>query len=365
MNFFRDMIQTNNREQTAFSKYAVCRNFGSNYGKLYTPVYVDDKYDSYSGIFDNAIFDSNEDDYQRVIKAIKNINEGTDSEKYMNVDSVLRYFAVETTLVNLDSYVSSMKHNYCLYEKNGQLTTLPWDYNLAFAGFQAGIATSAINFPIDTPVSGIDLSERPMLAKLLEVDEYKKTYHKYLREIVDGYLNSGKFTETIETVDAMINEYVKNDPTAFYSYDKYTTAVETIKEFGVLRAKSIEGQLDGTIPSTTTDQNSNKDKLIDGSSINLQFMGVQGGGEKEQGSQEDKNNNSSKDNNSVNDENKSEDNSNGTVQNFKKDRINGDNKNWKVSKESTIDIKYIYEIVCVVIVLIGAIVFVSLYKRRK
>ena len=86
-----------------------------------------------------------------------------------------------------------------------------------------------------------------MLAKLLEVDEYKKTYHKYLREIVDGYLNSGKFTETIETVDAMINEYVKNDPTAFYSYDKYTTAVETIKEFGVLRAKSIEGQLDGTI----------------------------------------------------------------------------------------------------------------------
>ena len=192
-----------------------------------------------------------------------------------------------------------------------------------------------------------------MLAKLLEVDEYKKTYHKYLREIVDGYLNSGKFTETIETVDAMINEYVKNDPTAFYSYDKYTTAVETIKEFGVLRAKSIEGQLDGTIPSTTTDQNSNKDKLIDGSSINLQSMGVQGGGEKEQGSQEDKNNNSSKDN------------SNGTVQNFKKDRRNGDNKNWKVSKESTIDIKYIYEIVCVVIVLIGAIVFVSLYKRRK
>lgn len=316
-------------------------------------VYVDNDSDSYSGIFDNAIFDSNETDYQRVIEAIKNINEGTDLEKYINIDSVLRYFAVETTLVNLDSYVSSMKHNYCLYEKDGQLTMLPWDYNLSFAGFQAGTATSAINFPIDTPVSGIDLSERPILGKLLEVDEYKEIYHKYLKEIVDGYFNSGKFTETIDKVDSMINEYVKNDPTAFYSYDEYTTAVETIKEFGILRAKSIEGQLDGTIPSTTTEQDSNQDKLIDGSSINIQAMGVQGGGEKGQGHQIDEDNNG---------ENPSKDITNGNIRDINKGDIS---KNWEVSKVSNIDGEYIFELVFSVVVLIGATVFVVLYKRRR
>ena len=341
-------------------------------------VYVDDNSDSYSGIFNNAIFDSNEDDYQRVIKAIKNINEGTNLDKYINIDSVLRYFAVETTLVNLDSYVSSMKHNYCLYEKNGQLTMLPWDYNLSFAGFQAGTSTSAVNFPIDTPVSGIDLSERPMLGKLLEVDEYKEIYHKYLKEIVDGYFNSGKFTETIEKVNSMINEYVKNDPTAFYSYDEYTTAVETIKEFGILRAKSIEGQLDGTIPSTTTEQDSNQDKLVDGSSINIQAMGVQGGGEKGQGPQTDKDNNEQNTYSNIEDNNysyESENKKNNMIgQNPNKDitsgnigNINRDNgsKNWEVSKVSNIDGENIFELVFSIVLLIGSTVFVTLYKRRR
>ncbi|CDM69042.1 Hypothetical protein CM240_1884 [Clostridium bornimense] len=371
-----------NQQQSTDNKEGMANN-GPGMGGMSSGgtdlVYVDDNSDSYSGIFDNAIFDSNEDDYQRVIKAIKNINEGTNLDKYINIDSVLRYFAVETTLVNLDSYVSSMKHNYCLYEKNGQLTMLPWDYNLSFAGFQAGTATSAINFPIDTPVSGIDLSERPILGKLLEVDEYKETYHEYLKEIVEGYFNSGKFTETIDKVDSMINEYVKNDPTAFYSYDEYTTAVETIKEFGILRAKSIEGQLDGTIPSTTTEQDSNQDKLIDGSSINIQAMGVQGGGEKGQGPQQDEDNNGENtysnieyDNSSYESENKN--NNNMIGQNPSKDITNGNigningadvSKNWEVSKVSNIDGDSIFQLIFSIGLLIGATVFVTLYKRRR
>ena len=84
-------------------------------------------------------------------------------------------------LVNLDSYVSSMKHNYYLYENNGQISILPWDFNLAFAGFQSNSASSAVNFPIDTPVQGVDLSERPLLGKLLEVEEYSPVSYTHLR----------------------------------------------------------------------------------------------------------------------------------------------------------------------------------------
>lgn len=31
-----------------------------------------------------------------------------------------------------------MIHNYYLYEEDGQLSMIPWDYNLAFGGFSAG-----------------------------------------------------------------------------------------------------------------------------------------------------------------------------------------------------------------------------------
>ena len=95
-----------------------------------------------------------------------------DIESYLNVDEVLRYFAANTFLVNLDSYASNMNHNYYLYEDDGVVSILPWDYNLSFGGFQAGSASSAINFPIDSPVSGT-LEDNPLIANLLEVDEYK------------------------------------------------------------------------------------------------------------------------------------------------------------------------------------------------
>ena len=241
-------------------------------------VYTDDEIESYSVIFDSAVFKATEADYQRVIKALKQLSSGEELEKYIDVDGALRYFAANTVLVNLDSYVSNMKHNYYLYEENGKLSILPWDYNLAFGAFQAGSATSAVNFPIDTPVSGVDLSERPMIGKLLEVDIYKEQYHAYLQEIVEGYFNSGMYAQTIEKLNALIEEYVANDPTAFYTYEAYKSAVPMLEEFGLLRATSIEGQLNGSIPSTTEAQKTSNEKLISASHVNLNTLGMQDGG---------------------------------------------------------------------------------------
>ncbi len=251
--------------------------FGNNQGGGADLKYIDDKISSYSNIFEGEIFKGTDADYKRVIKAIENLNNGTELEKYINVDECLKYFAVNTVVVNLDSYFSNMKHNYYLYEDNGQLSMLPWDYNLAFAGFQSGSASAAVNFPIDTPVSGIEMSERPILNKLLEVDEYKEKYHNYLQDILDGYFDNGKFDKTVDELNSLIGEYVKNDATAFYSYDKYTAGIVMLKEFGNLRAKSIQGQLDGSIPSTTQEQSKASEKLLDASAINLSVMGTMGG----------------------------------------------------------------------------------------
>lgn len=237
-----------------------------------------DDIDSYSAIFDSAVFDITDSDKRNLVEAIQNLNAGTELTKYVDVDEVLRYFAVNTVVVNLDSYASSMKHNYYLYEKDGQMAILPWDYNLAFGAFMGGSAESAVNFPIDTPVSGTTLESSPLIGKLLEVEEYKEKYHEYLRQIVDGYFNSGYFEKTINTINALITEAVATDPNPFYTYDEYEAAVEMLKEFGKLRAESVEGQLDGTVPSTEEEQQANPGALIDASAIDMSVMGQQGGG---------------------------------------------------------------------------------------
>ncbi|WP_206098688.1 CotH kinase family protein [Paenibacillus silvae] len=273
-----DNSTSNANSQTANTRGEGGRGFGRGGGMNGSTngvslVYTDDKVSSYSGIFDNAKTKTTEEDEKRVIEALKNLNAGTNLEKAVDVDAVLKYFAAHTVVVNMDSYTSNMGHNYYLYENNGQLSMLPWDYNMAFGGFMAGSASDVVNLAIDTPLSGVTMEERPILSKLLEVPEYKAKYHEYLQEIVDGYFADGKFEQTVQTLDKLITDYVKNDPTAFVTYDKYKAAVAELTKLGTLRAESIQGQLDGTIPATTEEQKSSPNTLIDSSSIDLTKLG--------------------------------------------------------------------------------------------
>ena len=79
---------------------------------------------------------------------------------------------------------------------------------------------------------------------------------------------------------SLISSSVETDPTAFCTYQEYQDGVAVLKEFCALRAESVSGQLDGTIPATTTEQTEQPTTLIDASSIDISAMGTNtvGGG---------------------------------------------------------------------------------------
>ncbi|MFT5873706.1 MAG: spore coat protein CotH [Clostridium sp.] len=213
--------------------------------------YTRDLASDYSAIQEGSVFKTTSDkDFEKVIEMIKNLNSGSNLEKYLDVDEVLRFFAVNTFLVNLDGYAGEMYHNYYLYEKDGVFQIIPWDLNESFAGFRMTDGIKAINFPIDIPVTG-NLEDAPLIGKLLEVTEYKELYHSYLKEISEEYINSGVYEESIVKIDKLINSYVEKDATALYTYEEYSAATPMMVTFGLDRAKSIEAQLNGTEPSTT------------------------------------------------------------------------------------------------------------------
>jgi hypothetical protein len=237
-----------------------------------------------------------------------------------------------------------MAQNYYLYERNGKLTVLPWDYNYSFGGFQSGSSTDVINFPIDTPISGVSMEDRPLINKLLEVEEYKEKYHEYLQEIVNGYFFSGLFEETINSLDNKINEYVKNDPSSFTTYEEYEASLPILMELGNLRAESINGQLNGTIPSTTEEQEANEDLLVDGSSVNLSSLGTMGGGFGGRGEMQDK------------------------IQGEENNLTHGQGKrpNTQDSRgpSSTVNKEYIGIAIFSIVLLIGALVFIFRTKKN-
>ena len=237
-------------------------------------IYSDDEYSSYSNIFDNAKTDISDDDKDRLIASLKALNEGENIEDVVNADEVIRYFVVHNFTCNFDSYTGSMIHNYYLYEKDGQLSMIPWDYNLAFGGFQnAEDATALVNYPIDDPVSGGTIDSRPMLAWIFANEEYTEMYHQYFAEFISDFFDSGYFEEMIDEVHDLIAPYVEKDPTKFCTYEEFETGISTLKEFCLLRAKSISGQLNGSIPSTSEEQNQNSDSLISAENITISDMG--------------------------------------------------------------------------------------------
>lgn len=236
--------------------------------------YIDDDTDSYSNIFDNAKTDVTKADKKRLIASLKSLSEGTDIEDVVDTDEVIRYFVVHNFLCNGDSYTGSMIHNYYLYEEDGQMSMIPWDYNLAFGTFQSSDATAEVNTPIDTPVSGGSMDDRPMLSWIFADDTYTQLYHQYFSE----FLDSVDFDALIETTKELIAPYVEKDPTKFYTYEEFEQGVEALKTFCELRTESIEGQLDGTIPSTTDGQSEDDSNLIDASSLTLSDMGTMNNG---------------------------------------------------------------------------------------
>lgn len=59
-----------------------------------------------------------------------------------------------------------------------------------------------------------------------------------------------------------------------YTYEEYEKGVQTLYDTIMLRAESIRGQLDGTIPSTQEGQRTDSGNLVDGSAIDISSMGV-------------------------------------------------------------------------------------------
>ena len=79
---------------------------------------------------------------------------------------------------------------------------------------------------------------------------------------------------------AQIDTSVETDPNALYTYAEYSTAAEMLHETVRLRAESVRGQLDGSIPSTDAGQRTDSSALVDASSIDLSVMGTMMGGER-------------------------------------------------------------------------------------
>ncbi|MBQ6267534.1 MAG: CotH kinase family protein [Clostridia bacterium] len=228
--------------------------------------YIDDDTDSYSNIFDNAKTDVSNADKKRLIASLEKLSSYTDLESVVDTDEVLRYFVVHNFVCNGDSYTGMMIHNYYLHESDGQLSMIPWDYNLAFGTFQGGDASGTVNTSIDSPISMGNVDDRPMLGWIFSDESYTEQYHALFSEFIEKWFTNGELEQLIADTADMLRPYVEKDPTKFCTTEDFEQGVTALSQFVSLRGEAVRRQLAGD------------DTAVDTGSLNLSDMGSMGGG---------------------------------------------------------------------------------------
>ena len=151
-------------------------SFGNSDGELYKPdnglganlnfISDDANY--------TALVDGNSDDLtnEAVIELLDRIESGVDIDEIFNIESYLKYLAVSTYTVNLDSYQGGAYHNYYLYNNNGIFEWIAWDLNMSFNGFPKVSFTDleATEYLIDEPFVGSS-EKYTLIETILSFDE--------------------------------------------------------------------------------------------------------------------------------------------------------------------------------------------------
>jgi hypothetical protein len=124
---------------------------------------------------------------KRVVELARLIHRADDATfaarigSYLEVDEFLRYVAVNATLANFDSFLST-GHNYYLYvdRATGRASMLPWDMNMTFGGYSwVGTDAQIQDLSVTHPYP----DRNHLIERVLAIPAYRDAYRGHVRKL--------------------------------------------------------------------------------------------------------------------------------------------------------------------------------------
>ena len=193
---------------------------------------------------------------KRVIEFAKLVNESSDKQfqskinSYLDIDTFLRFIAVNALIVNLDTLLA-MPQNYYIYlhPKSEEFVFFPWDLDISFAGWPLG----------GTPEEQMDLSlmhphssdEHSLIDRLFSIEEVKARYARIIDELMASAFSEERLLKNVQRLEDTIQEAIERDAAAIASRNERGYPAPrgyqppSLKAFIAARMVSIKSQLDG------------------------------------------------------------------------------------------------------------------------
>lgn len=135
----------------------------------------------------------------------------TQLEEKFDVDHFLKWLAVNTVMLNWDSY-GRMPHNYYLFNHpEKKLTWIPWDNNECM--FNRG------NEPVTISLSHVT-ANWPLIRYVMDDAEYKARYKEHVEQFVTNVFTTAKMNALFDKYHALISPYVAGPQET--EQDRYT-----------------------------------------------------------------------------------------------------------------------------------------------
>ena len=210
------------------------RIFGDHHGDLFrAEKYATLRPDMFTEAFSRKKgTDINHEGIALLIEALDNMNGGEKGwiEEILDVDSALQYIAANVVLGNYGSYLGRSARDFYLYRHNGVFTVIPFRVSSSFGAYRHDNGRST-RVPVNSPVFDTRVADRPLIAKLLEVEEYKERYMAFVDEFIAALQNA---EARIAEIDRAIARHVEADPTRFYTFEHYRANVSGTGNLSIL-----------------------------------------------------------------------------------------------------------------------------------
>ena len=169
-----------------------------------------------------------ESGFKELIDMIYTLNNDIENiENHLNVDRALWYLAVNSCILNADTYSLVNVRNYYMYQtENGQFQIIPWDVSESFIGALTFWWGDVENLHEASPYFGYDpyIEDRPLIYNLLQVDLYRKIYDSHIRTIMNNFINTTYFEDSAELLGDVSYDSAQNDSNTIFG-DGYESNV--------------------------------------------------------------------------------------------------------------------------------------------
>jgi hypothetical protein len=158
-------------------------------------------------------------------------------EPILDIDGVLKYLAVDISLINNDGYWERGS-DFSLYEdEKGRFHVVPHDMNETIrpsegmggrggGGFMGPFGGSSSGGVRLDPLSGASDPNKPLLYRLLAVPSLRTRFIGYVRDIAEKWMAWEKISPFITKYQALIDADVKADTRKLDTYDAFVKGIE-------------------------------------------------------------------------------------------------------------------------------------------